>query len=46
MLNSKCEDLVKELKVLDEKYQRKIRTLNDSNSVEVKKVCACLLCSC
>jgi len=38
VLNSKCEDLVKELKVLDEKYQRKIRTLNDSNSVEVKKI--------
>jgi len=38
VLNSKCEDFVKELKTLDDKYQRKIKTMNDSQRVTTKKV--------
>ena len=39
VLNSKCEGFVKELKTIDDKYQRKIKHLNDSHKVETKKVC-------
>jgi len=38
VLNSKCEGFVKELKTIDNKYQRKIKHLNDSHKVETKKI--------
>jgi len=38
VLNSKCEGFVKELKTIDDKYQRKIKHLNDSHKVETKKI--------
>ncbi|XP_076449494.1 centrosomal protein of 131 kDa-like isoform X2 [Babylonia areolata] len=37
-LGEKCEQLVKELKTVDHKYQEKIKSMEDSHTVEVTKL--------